>query len=76
MKKIFLNEVFIIFIIILNSIIIFLEGFESLDRYSYLFEILQYGFLFIYLFELIVKVNHLGFKNYISEVLNKLDFFL
>jgi len=76
MKKIFLNEVFIIFIIILNSVIIFLEGFESLDKYSSLFEILQYGFLFIYLFELLIKVNHLGFKNYISEVLNKLDFFL
>lgn len=76
MRKLFLNEVFIIFIILLNSVIIFLEGFESLDKYSSIFNVLQYIFLFIYLFELIIKVKHLGFRNYIGQVLNKLDFFL
>ena len=75
-KRLFLNEIFIITIILLNSVLIFLEGFPRLSIDFKLISTLHYLFLIIYVFELIFKINEYGFKNYIKEGLNKLDFVL
>ena len=75
-KRLFLNEIFIITIILLYSVIIFLEGFSRLSIDLKLISNLHYLFLIIYVFELIFKINEYGFKNYIKEGLNKLDFVL
>tara|TARA_B100001093_G_scaffold137944_2_gene130466 strand:- start:2510 stop:3298 length:789 start_codon:yes stop_codon:yes gene_type:complete len=76
LKRLFLNEIFIITIILLNSVLIFLEGFPNLSIDFKLISTLHYLFLIIYVFELIFKINEYGFKNYIKEGLNKLDFVL
>tara|TARA_B100001094_G_scaffold178621_1_gene172735 strand:- start:338 stop:1126 length:789 start_codon:yes stop_codon:yes gene_type:complete len=76
MKKFFLNERIIISIILLNSVLIFLEGFVQFNEYELIFENFHYFFLIIYILELIFKIQEFGFKNYIKEGLNKLDFLL
>ena len=76
MKKIFLNERIIISIILLNSILIFLEGFPQFNNYELIFNNFHYLFLIIYILELLFKIREFGFKNYIKEGLNKLDFLL
>ena len=48
MKRFFLNEKIIIFVILLNSILIFIEGFSQMEIYSSLFNNLNFIFLFIY----------------------------
>ena len=76
MKRFFLNEKIIIFVILLNSILIFIEGFSQMEIYSSLFNNLNFIFLFIYVVELFFKVRENGFKNYIKGGLNRLDFLL
>jgi len=76
MKRFFLNEKIIIFVILLNSILIFIEGFSQMEIYSSLFNNLNFIFLFIYVLELFFKIREFGFKNYIKGGLNKLDFLL
>ena len=76
MKNFFLNERIIISIILLNSILIFLEGFTQFNNYELIFNNFHYLFLIIYILELLFKIREFGFKNYIKEGLNKLDFLL
>lgn len=76
MKRFFLNEKIIIFVILLNSILIFIEGFSQMEIYSSFFNNLNFLFLFIYVLELFFKVREVGFKNYIKSGLNRLDFIL
>ena len=76
MKKLFLNERIIISIILLNSVLIFLEGFNQFNQYELIFNNFHYIFLIIYILELLFKIHEFGFKNYIKEGLNKLDFLL
>ena len=48
LKRIFLNEIFIITVILLNTVLIFLEGFPNLNLNISLIDTLHYTFLFIY----------------------------
>jgi len=75
-KRLLLNEKFIFFIIILNSIIIFIEGFGFSFSDRYWFEFLDNLFTGIFIFELFAKINEYGFKGYLQSNWNKFDFIL
>lgn len=75
-KRVFLNEPFIITVILFNTALIFVEGFPNLNLNISLIDSLHYTFLFIYILELLFKLSEYGFKKYFKEGLNRLDFFL
>ena len=76
LKRVFLNEPFIITVILFNTALIFVEGFPNLNLNISLVDLLHYTFLFIYILELLFKLSEYGFKKYFKEGLNRLDFFL
>lgn len=74
--KLFLSDKFILKLILLNAIVLFLISFESiLNRYFFLHYIdLIISFLFV--IEMLYKIKVEGWKEYISDPWNKLDFFI
>lgn len=72
-KSIFLNEVFILWLIIINAVIIFIEGFNIYPR---LLNIIEALFTIVFIYEMYVKISTWGAKNYFQEHWNKLDFIL
>lgn len=67
----FYSEHFILFVIILNTIVIFLGGFWPDNT---LFEVLDALFTLIFLIEAILKISREGWKSYWSQNWNKFDF--
>lgn len=72
-KHIFLNEYFILGLIIANAFLIFIQEFElngnTLDYIEPVFTVL-------FVIEMFIKIDEYGFKKYISVGWNKLDFIL
>lgn len=64
-------------IIVLNSATIFIEGFDNLPFLLVeIFGILDHIFTLIFCLELIIELNHFGWKEYIKSGWNRLDIFL
>lgn len=77
--RIFLNDKFIFILIILNSLLLFIDAFEAstyVEYFSYNFiHSLDIGISILFLVEMFVKIHTLkSFKKYISDNWNKLDF--
>ena len=73
LKNLFLNEFFILGLIIFNVLIIFIDGFE----FSY--KTLDYVEAFItilFIVEIWVKISHFGIRKYFASNWNRLDFVL
>lgn len=78
-KRFFLNDKNILVLILINAIIIFLQGFpptEINQEYLHLFLLIDDILSIIFLVEVIVKSRHYGWKEYIKSDWNKLDVFL
>lgn len=77
-KKLFLNDRFIMAVILLNSIVIFIQGFPMNEQniYAGYLTYLDDIFSVVFIIELLIKTMHYGWKKYISSNWNKLDFFL
>lgn len=75
-KRLLLNEKFILFIILLNSIIIFLEGFSFEGNFYTALEILDQFFTLVFVIELFLKLKEFGKKEYFSSGWNIFDFIL
>ncbi|MFW5895381.1 MAG: ion transporter [archaeon] len=73
MKNLFLSNKFILWIIILNAITIFLQGFEMEPQYLSLIRIADNLFTVIFLFEMVVKIGEFGFIGYWKSNWNKFD---
>lgn len=73
LTRLFMNEKLILIVIIVNSVVIFLE--ES-NINSYLIEILDIICTSIFVIEMFVKIGSAGFKNYWKQHWNKFDFIL
>ncbi len=74
LKKILLNEYFIVSLIVLNAIILFADSFAAvqqavpwLDKVDFIITGLFWG-------EMIYKIKDMGFKKYLQAPWNKLDF--
>jgi voltage-gated sodium channel len=73
----FLNERNILFIIVINAITIFAQGFDSLspEVHQYL-SIIDGIATFLFMVEMLVKIHYFGWRAYIHSNWNKLDFTL
>jgi len=74
-KKQFLNDNFILLLIILNAVIIFVSGFELGDNYNFILTLLDNGVTVLFIIELIIKLSHFG-KIFFLSNWNKFDFVL
>lgn len=63
------------FIILINCLFIFFEGYFDSGGIS-IFFLTNIFFSLFYILEGVVKINSYGFKKYITPAINKLDFFL
>ena len=73
MKKILLNDKFILGLIIFNSIVIFLQGFEMNNVSKTVLIQADNVITFIFLIELIVKLKTYGFKAFLKSNWNIFD---
>ncbi|MCC8087662.1 MAG: ion transporter [Rikenellaceae bacterium] len=72
-KNIFLNDHFILVLIVINAFIIFLQEFDGVPRWvGYADNI----FTVIFIIELTVKITTFGFRNYWNNNWNRMDFIL
>ena len=72
-KNIFLNEYFILGLIVSNALLIFVQEFELKGNILDYFEPV---FTALFVVEMFVKIHEYGFEKYISIGWNKLDFIL
>ena len=74
-KKLFLNENFILLLIVLNAIIIFVSGFDLGDKNNFILSLIDNGITILFIFELTIKLIQYG-KRYFASNWNKFDFIL
>ena len=76
-RKAFLNDKFILALIVVNSVTIFTEGFSNIpDNVAFNIAIIDSLITFLFVFEMVVKLREWGWRKYISSSWNKLDFLL
>ncbi len=75
-KKLFLNDKFILVLILLNAIIIFFTGFDLTINNKFLFSLTDHLITCLFIVELIVKFNEFGIKNYFKSNWRRFDFIL
>ncbi|NPV51883.1 MAG: ion transporter [Candidatus Methanofastidiosum sp.] len=75
-RKLFLNEKFILWLILINSVILFVGGYFPSDYQKFLLSIADNLITALFVIEVIVKFNEYGIKTYFKSNWNKLDFFL
>jgi voltage-gated sodium channel len=73
--RVFLNEWIIVAAILINSVLLFLMGYDQFHHSPVLLGADTF-FTIFFLCEILVKVGYNGWKNYISQAWNKLDFIL
>ena len=75
-KKLFLNDKFILILILLNAVVIFISGFELTETYRILLSIIDNTITGLFIVEIIVKLREYGIRKYFSSNWNKFDFLL
>ncbi|MEM9991539.1 MAG: ion transporter [Bacteroidota bacterium] len=73
--RFFLSERNMMAAIVINAIVIFLLYFPSWHS-NVVLDLLDHGFIFLFLLEALVKIRHLGWKKYIQSAWNRFDFVL
>jgi len=76
LKKLFLNEKFILLLILLNAITIFISGFELLPNQRFVFQLIDNSITILFVIEILVKFNEYGIKKYFTQNWNRFDFIL
>lgn len=73
LKRFFLNDFCILYLILANALLIFVQEFELKGNILDYFEPV---FTLLFILEMIIKINENGFSKYISNGWNKFDFIL
>lgn len=73
LKSFIFDELFILKLIIINSIVIFIQQFGV---EIYLLDYLDFSFTLIFIFEAIIKIREFKWKKYIEDNWNRLDLLL
>jgi voltage-gated sodium channel len=77
LKRLFLNDIFLLIIISLNALIIFLQGFFSVTSSTgQMLEMTDHIFTTLFIIEAIIKIQSFGAKGYFKEAWNIFDFSL
>ncbi|MCP4458417.1 MAG: ion transporter [Cytophagales bacterium] len=74
-KKVFLTESVIAAVIVANSLLLFLMGFDEVKNDGVL-DFIDHSFTVFFVFEVLVKLQEKSWKGYIADAGNKFDFFL
>ncbi|WP_052671003.1 ion transporter [Draconibacterium sediminis] len=75
-KKLFLNDRFILGLILLNSVILFIGSYFLSESDKQILAIIDNSITALFIIELIIKCNEFGIKGYFESNWNKLDFVL
>lgn len=76
-RRLFLNDSFILTIILLNAVTIMLSAFEGIpENNRQIIAIADNTITILFIIELIIKTTHWGFLNYLRSNWNKMDFIL
>ncbi len=75
-KRLFLNDKFILGLILLNSVILFITSYFPSQSDKYILAIIDNTITILFIIELIFKCQEHGFKDYFDSNWNKLDFVL
>lgn len=75
-KNLFLNDKFILLLILLNSISIVLQGYTNENLSEAYFEYVDAIFTVLFAIEAWIKIKNKGWSSYIQDGWNKLDFIL
>jgi voltage-gated sodium channel len=75
-RKLFLNEKFILWLILINSAILFISGYYKSENHILFLSIADNTITALFIIELIIKFRKFGTKCYFSSNWNKLDFIL
>lgn len=75
-KKLFLNEKFILLLILVNAFTIFMSGFQLLPNQKFAFELIDNAITILFVIEISIKLKEYGAKKYFSFHWNKFDFVL
>ncbi|WP_319502147.1 ion transporter [uncultured Draconibacterium sp.] len=75
-KKLFLNDRFILLLIVINTVVLIIAGYSLPGHLHTLISILDNAVTVLFIVELLIKVNEFGFKSYLKSNWNKLDFVL
>lgn len=73
-KKLFLNDKFILGLILLNSAILFADGYITDEDGKLVLSIIDNLITSLFVFELLFKFQEFGIKNYFKSGWNRLDF--
>ena len=77
MRKLFLNDKFILLLIAVNTVCIFIEGFQNVNpQVQRVAGMIDYAITILFIFELMVKVQLYGFREYLATNWNRLDLLL
>ncbi|MCK5776412.1 MAG: ion transporter [Bacteroidales bacterium] len=76
MKRLLLNDKFILILILLNAIIIFVSGFEMSPNNRFTLSLIDNIITGFFIAEIITKFKEFGIKNYFRSNWNKFDFIL
>ncbi len=75
-KRLFLNDKFILILILLNAVTIFIGGFEISLNNKFILSVIDNLITGLFIVEVIVKFNEFGIKNYFKSNWNIFDFIL
>lgn len=75
-NKLFLNDKFILGLIVINSIIIFIGGYITTEHDKFALSIADNFITFLFIIELFIKLKDFGINRYFKSNWNKLDFIL
>ncbi|MGB0429875.1 MAG: ion transporter [Bacteroidia bacterium] len=75
-KRLFLNDKFILYLIFINVVLLFASGFNMSQQNNHALELIEHCFTLLFVIELAIKWYEHGFKNYFKINWNKFDFIL
>jgi voltage-gated sodium channel len=75
-RKLFLDEKFILGLILINSAVLFIGGYLATDYEVFILSIIDNIITTLFIIELIIKLDAYGIKGFFSSNWNKLDFIL
>lgn len=76
LRKLFLNDKFILCLILINSIVLFCDGYVPKDSSLKFLSFVDTFISILFVVELIIKLNNFGLKDYFKSGWNRLDFVL
>ncbi len=75
-KKLFLNDKFILALILFNAVTIFISGFEMSPDNKFILSLIDNLITGLFIIEIVIKQAVYGIKKYFNSNWNKFDFFL